>query len=58
MTNDHVEQERLSRLLRELAAQDAETLPPAQVQVTVMKLWDERIATRGSAPSSQPWYAK
>jgi len=54
MTNDHVEQERLSRLLRELAAQDAETLPPAQVQVTVMKLWDERIATRGSAFTALP----
>ena len=54
MTNDHVEQERLSHLLRQLAAQDAETLPPAQVHVTVMNRWDERIATRGPAFTASP----
>ena len=54
MTTDHVEQERLSHLLRELAAQDAGTLPPAQVQVTVMNRWDERIATREAAFTASP----
>jgi len=49
MTNDHMEQERLSHLLRDLASQDAGTLPPARVQVRVMNRWDERIATRGPA---------
>ena len=54
MTNDHVEQERLSHMLRQLAAQDAETLPPAQVHVTVMNRWDERIATGGPAFTASP----
>ena len=54
MTNDHVEQERLSHLLRELAAQDAGMLPPAQVQVRVMNRWDERIATKGPAFTASP----
>jgi len=48
MTNDRMEQEQLSQLLRQLAAHDERTPPPTQVQVTVMHRWNERIATRGS----------
>jgi hypothetical protein len=54
MSNDQMEQERLSHLLRELAAQDAGTLPPAQVQVRVMNRWDGRIATRGPVFTASP----
>lgn len=54
MTNDHVEQERLSHLLRELAAQDAGTLPPTHLQRTVMSRWDEQIAARRSAFTASP----
>jgi hypothetical protein len=54
MTNDRMDQERLSHLLRELAAHDADTLPPPQVQVTVMNRWNERMATRESAITTSP----
>ena len=54
MTNDRMEQEQLSQLLRQLAAHDKDTLPPAQVQVTVMHRWNERIAARGSTFAVSP----
>lgn len=52
MNNDRLEQEQLSQLLRELAAHDEGTLPPARVQATAMSRWNERIATRRSASAS------
>ena len=54
MTHDRMEHEQLSQLLRELAAHDEKTQPPARVQAAVMSRWNERIATNGSALSISP----
>ena len=54
MINDDVEQERLSHLLRELAAHDERTEPPAHVQRRVMSRWEAWSAAGGSAFTAPP----